>query len=128
MKLTLVRKVPTEFSTPGELSIEDKFECFTLEPPTREQKPRAIPVGTYTVIIAYSPKHGKNLPILQDVPGDEGIEIHVGNYPEDTQGCILVGMEEGVDSVLHSYIAYLNLFAKISNAIGSGDTVSITVS
>ena len=127
MKLTLNRKPSTEYSTPGELSIGDKFECFTLEPPVRIDKPNAIAVGEYRVVIVYSPKHGRMLPILQDVPDHNGIEIQIGNYPEDTLGCILVGKEEGVDHVIHSYVAFNEVFSKISNAIGSGDTVTITI-
>ena len=38
------------------------------------------------------PYDGK-LPRLLNVPGYEGILIHVGNTVEYTSGCILVGME-----------------------------------
>ena len=50
-----------------------------------------IPAGTYEVRITYSPKFGKNLPLLIGVPGRDGIRIHTGNKPEHSLGCILVG-------------------------------------
>lgn len=61
----------------------------------------AIPIGTYQISMdVVSPKFkdrswakpwkGK-LPRIQNVPGYSGVLIHVGNKPEDTLGCILVG-------------------------------------
>ena len=44
--------------------------------------------------ITYSSRFKKRLPIIKDVPGFTGIRFHTGNIPEDTDGCVLVGMEE----------------------------------
>lgn len=40
----------------------------------------AIPTGTYEVIFTYSVKYKKEMPILLNVPGFEGVRIHSGNY------------------------------------------------
>jgi len=52
----------------------------------------AIPAGTYKMILSYSPHFLKVMPEVLNVPGYSGIRIHSGNRPQDTLGCILVGM------------------------------------
>jgi hypothetical protein len=51
----------------------------------------AIPFGEYRVKLAMSPKRKIIVPWVENVPGFEAIQIHVGNEPKDTDGCILVG-------------------------------------
>jgi hypothetical protein len=75
----------------------------TLEPP---QGPKLITAGTYHVKKGYSPKHGRIVPILQDVPGHTMIEMHIGNDAEDTLGCILVGMTGATDWIGYSEVAF----------------------
>src|SRR5262249_11019059 len=89
MKLEVKRQWFTTRSTVGELFIDGVHFCYTLEPPTRDDeiKPRAIPVGTYDVRIGWSPKHHRLIPMVGGVPGFSGVEIHIGNYPRDTEGC-----------------------------------------
>ena len=52
----------------------------------------AIPEGTYKVKLAWSQKRGRKVPWLQNVPHFTGIQIHTGNVPKHTEGCILVGI------------------------------------
>ena len=42
------------------------------------------------------------MPFLLQVNGRVGIMIHPGNYPKDTQGCILVGRNLAKGSVSNS--------------------------
>lgn len=116
-ELTLIRKWFTPQSTIGELSIDGKFECFILEPPTLDPptKPRAVPEGRYKVVIAFSPKHQRDVPLLVDVPDFEGVEMHIGNFPRDTEACLLPGTLFRDDQVVNSTIAFNHLFPQIDD-------------
>jgi hypothetical protein len=109
--------------TMGNFYLEGQQVAFTLEPPKLDPpaKPRAIPAGTYKFIIAYSPVHGRLLPLLINVPDFTGVEIHIGNWPKDTKGCILVGKQQGDDVVEHSAEAFQEIFPKLT-----GGTIEIT--
>ena len=79
--------------TIGTLSIDNTYFCDTLENIIRTKKvpgKTAIPYGTYQVQLYFSPDHKKILPLLLNVEGYAGIEIHGGNTSADTKGCILV--------------------------------------
>jgi Family of unknown function (DUF5675) len=120
MNLKLVRKTFTEQSTIGELSVDGKFECFTLEDKVRAVKihgSTAIPEGIYEVIINFSQKFNKQLPLLLNVPNFEGVRIHSGNTAVDTEGCILVGQTKSPDFVGNSRKAFAVLFPKLEAAI-----------
>jgi hypothetical protein len=132
MNLFLVRKWFTDKSVTGELLIGEDFECFTLEDTPREGEKvpgkTAIPEGIYKIIITPSARFKRDLPFLVNVPGFEGIRIHAGNEPEDTQGCILVGLYRGRDFIGQSKAAFDKLFGKIEFALASGEFVTISVS
>lgn len=116
MKLVLQRQKSSGKSTQGQISIDGKFECFTLEDVERLQKIKgetAIPVGIYKVVLTQSPRFGRVLPLLVDVPNFEGIRIHPGNTDKDTEGCILVGQSYAKDFVGNSRAAFDKLFAKL---------------
>lgn len=121
MNLKVARKTFTENSTIGELSIDGKFECYTLEDKVRAMGVKiwgatAIPEGMYEIIINFSQKFQRFMPLLLKVPNFEGIRIHSGNTSADTTGCILVGRATGKDSVANSRLAYKTLFAKMEAA------------
>lgn len=50
-----------------------------------------LPNGIYTCTRYMSPKHGYVVFLVNDVPGHDHIEFHIGNYNRDSIGCILVG-------------------------------------
>lgn len=120
MNLRLLRKTFTENSTIGELSVNGKFECFTLEDKVRAVKihgKTAIPTGIYEITITFSDRFKKALPLLLNVPNFAGIRIHSGNTAADTEGCILVGTTKSPDKIGNSRVAFKALFGKIESAL-----------
>jgi len=127
MKIEIKRLHKTSKSTIGELTIDGKFECYTLEDTEREVKIKgetAIPKGTYKVIINESNRFKRLLPLLIDVPNFEGVRIHPGNSNHDTDGCILVGMNRSLDYITKSRKAFDLLFKKMQGA----KNITITIS
>lgn len=116
MKITIKRLHRTEHSTIGELSIDGKFECYTLEDKEREVKIKsetAIPKGEYKVIVNQSNRFKRLLPLLLNVSNFEGVRIHSGNSNHDTEGCILVGTTRSLDYIGNSRLAFEKLFKKM---------------
>ncbi len=87
----------------------------------------AIPEGTYPVVITWSPRFKKWLPLLVGVPKFSGIRIHAGNKPEDTQGCILVGENRVEGMVVNSRIWLKRLVDKIVEARERDEAVWVTI-
>lgn len=138
MLLELRREPSSQNCTLGSLYIDGEFECFTLEDIVREVPEQAvekwkipgetaIPAGTYEVIVNTSTRFQRLLPLLLDVPGFGGVRIHSGNVAADTEGCILVGAQQGSAAVLESRLAFIALFSKIQAAIERGETVYIRI-
>jgi hypothetical protein len=120
MIMYLVRRIFTDRSTIGELYLPDGFECYTLEDKVRPEKiPKitAIPYGTYRVVITYSNRFKRMMPLLLDVPNYTGIRIHSGNTERDTAGCILVGEKHGDNCLHHSVPAFDTLFNKLNSIL-----------
>lgn len=130
MKLTLIRKPSSASCTQGELLIDGVHECYTLEDVVRPVKVAgitAIPAGTYRVTVTMSPRFGRLLPLLNDVPGFSGVRVHPGNTAADTEGCILVGDAPAPDFLGKSRAAFDRLLAKINSAAVAGERIEIEV-
>jgi len=120
MKLLLKRIHKTDKSTIGELYIDGKFECYTLEDVERKDKvygKTAIPKGSYEVIMNMSNRFKKLMPLLLNVPNYEGVRIHTGNKAEDTEGCILLGKTRGIDFIGNSKKAVADFYTKLEKEL-----------
>lgn len=134
MELTLNRIFLGSSATIGELLINDKHLCDTLEDRVRPEGEKvygktAIPEGTYEVKLTHSPRFKKILPEILNVPNFSGIRIHTGNSSKDTEGCILVGTWDGEkeDWVGSSKIAFDELMSLLEEATNNKEKVTITV-
>lgn len=116
----------------GEMFIDGEYFCDTLEDKLRLTKvagKTGIPRGTYRVLITYSPRFNRMLPLLVNVPGFEGVRIHSGNSSKDTEGCILVGKwdEKTPDWISNSKATFDKLFAKLEDAVKNKEEITITL-
>lgn len=135
MNLTLIRDVFTEVSTTGKLFIENDEECFILEDQDRKLEAggtkiygrTAIPRGRYKIVLDWSPKYGRDMPHLLDVPQYEGIRIHTGNRAEDSEGCLIPGQDRVENYVRNSKLAFDALLQKMNIAWARGEEVWITI-
>ncbi|QOR58738.1 transpeptidase catalytic domain protein [uncultured phage cr10_1] len=134
MELTLNRIFLGSSATIGELLINDKHLCDTLEDRVRPEGEKvygktAIPEGTYEVKLTHSPRFKKILPEILNVPNFSGIRIHTGNSSKDTEGCILVGTWDGEkeDWVGSSKIAFDELMTLLEEATNNKEKITITV-
>lgn len=110
-------------STISELFIENEYQCLVLEDPVRPvkiPKETAIPYGIYEIVLSYSDKFDQLLPLLLNVPNFQGIRIHCGNKPADTEGCPLLGTSKDSDWISESRKAFNLVFPKIQTAMNIG--------
>lgn len=116
--------------------LEDTDRGFDSAQPDEISKEKihgrtAIPAGRYQVVITYSNRFRKKLPLLLDVPGFAGIRIHSGNRHVDTEGCLLPGMtywKDGADYVVGtSRTACERLQSAIGKALADGEEVWVTI-
>lgn len=152
MKLLLKRIALRPTYTIGRLFIDGERFCDTLEDKVRDTNKdgdlldegerkvyaqTAIPYGTYGVTLkVQSPKFRTRnayqfckgfLPRLLDVPHFEGILIHIGNKPEDSAGCILVGENKVVGGLTNSTATFRNLYERLKEADSRGEPIEIEI-
>lgn len=133
MHLEVHRTIFSDKATIGTLFINGNLECVTLEDRVREpgvkvQNETAIPVGIYKIILNESPKFGKIMPRLLDVPMFDGILIHSGNTDLNTHGCILVGEQIiNNDYIQGGSTAFPRIFQKLQQASENDESIDITI-
>lgn len=131
MKLARVQCDPDV--TIGDLMIDGKHAAWVCEDTVRPANAlkvfgqTAIPYGMYHIVITYSPHFKRDLPLLVDVPGFEGVRIHPGNTPEDTEGCLLPGLVRELKGVGQSVAAFSAIFPRIEAAIAAGERCTIEI-
>lgn len=134
MELRVERLWPRENYTVGRLYVNNEFFSNTLEDKERDlsSEPKvygetAIPKGKYKVVYNYSPKFGRNLPRLLNVPYFEGILIHPGNTAKDSLGCILVGKNTSKGMLSESRCTSDKLNELIDAAQRKGEEITIEI-
>lgn len=146
MLVKLNRILRTNEFTMGELYIDDKYICDTLEDrvrPLPEECPNtpkgndckckekvygqtAIPAGTYELKLTYSNRFKKILPEILNVPHFLGIRMHAGNTTADSDGCVLVGTwdDKNGNRLINSRIAF-DLLMHLLQSIDEPITITI---
>ncbi|MFR9543247.1 MAG: DUF5675 family protein [Rikenellaceae bacterium] len=137
MKLVLKRRFKGEKYTIGDLYIDGKYFCNTIEdtvrdlPATCPYTPKwrnceckekvygetAIPAGTYKITMEYSKTFNRTLPLLHNVEHFLGILIHSGNTEKHSAGCIIVGFNRVKGKVLDSLVTSNKLNEILSNTV-----------
>lgn len=142
MEIKLIRKYRNSNYCIDKLYINNTYFSDALEDPdrglissmslTKIQRIKikgntCIPYGTYNITITYSPKFKKNLPLVNNVKGFDGIRIHSGNTPKDTSGCILPGFNKIKGQVINSKDTTERLIALINTALSKGEKVTLEI-
>lgn len=153
MKIIVDRKWKKENYTIGRLFVDGVLFCNTLEDTDRELTQKmsstiirnkkipnqtAIPTGEYKITLdVVSPKFSKyeyymnvcngKLPRLLNVPGFDGILIHVGSTAANSSGCILVGYNKEKGRLSDSKIVFKELYQKMKKASDNGEDITIEI-
>ncbi len=136
MIITLRRDVLTTDYTLGQVSIDGVPFCFSLEDPVREEigergyfwqrrmkipGKTAIPSGRYPVIAWQSPRFGRLLPLMQNVPDFTYILMHGGNDVDDTDGCQIIGAKRDLKGRVWNCDAVVQEMTRRVKEAGAGN-------
>ena len=142
MEIQVNRIARKDGYTIGRMSLNRVYFCDTLEDTDRglnaamsvnevlSKKHKgitAIPTGKYDVILTFSPKFKRVLPLLLSVKGYEGVRIHAGNTTEDTEGCLLVGENKAKGQVLNSRATLERLMSVLLECEKRKEKISIII-
>lgn len=144
MRLKLKRVFKGEKYTIGKLYVNNIYFCDTLEDKVRDltKEPKvygqtAIPAGVYEIDMntvspkfknrSWAKKWGGIVPRLKNVPYFEGVLIHVGNSPDDSLGCVLVGDNQLIGKLVNSTIHFNRLMERLTKAKKNKETITIEI-
>ena len=141
MELLLERTWLKDKYTIGRLYVDSVFFCNILEDKVVDLNKNgtfdcgelkikghtAIPYGIYEIDITYSTKFKRELPILLNVPHFEGIRIHRGNTPKDTEGCLIPGENKEIGKVLNSTKYEIELIKLIKQSKLKNEKITIKI-
>ena len=142
LHFTLIRKYRKDAYTIGQLYVNGKFVCNTIEDVDRGlnnnmslaavlkvkvPNETAIPTGTYQLIVSMSPKFKRELIEVRGVVGFSGIRIHRGNTAADSAGCIIVGINTEKGKVTNSTMYETMVTKMVSDAIASNEECYLTI-
>jgi len=124
MNLLLNRESQTADATLGRFFAGNECLYYTCEDLQRAEKipgKTAIPCGRYKVVITFSNRFQKFLPLLLDVPGFTGVRIHSGNTAADTEGCILIGKVKTANGIGQSRAAMADFMPRLAEWLKAGE-------
>lgn len=152
MEITVIRRWKKDTYTIGDLYIDGKWFCNTIEDKDRnlyqgmslewikELKvygQSAIPYGRYKITMKIqSPKYANSkqyekcngyIPRLENVPGFDGILCHIGNTAKDSYGCILLGENKVKGMVVNSTTFFWKFYDILKKADDEGKDIYITI-
>jgi hypothetical protein len=132
LRIQILRASYNSGSITGEMSVNGRFIAHTLELPWRNNQSyvSSIPAREYPGFLRYDKTDGWRIQLV-DVPNRTGVQIHVGNYPTQIEGCVLVGKRviNARNEITDSALAYAELksaFYGSANPVASPN-VAITV-
>ena len=142
MEIRVKRIARKDGYTIGRMSLNGSYFCDTLEDTDRGLKSTmseeeilskkrkgitAIPTGEYDVILTFSPKFKRVLPLLLNVPGYQYIRVHHGNLPSSTDGCLLVGENKVKGQIINSRATLEKLMSVLLECEKKKEKVTITI-
>ena len=140
MELEIIRNPVENSPTMGKFFIDGEFHYYTLEDIDRGLTQEmslekikkikvygetAIPYGRYKVILTYSEKFKRILPLVLGVLGFEGIRIHRLNFDKQTLGCPGIGYGIEKFTITHSAKAEIDFLKILRN---TKETCWLTIS
>lgn len=126
----------------SKIYLNNKQVCVGLENPVRPQQKiagiTAIPAGTYELKLRrfggfhkkYSKlfkQYHKGMLEITKVPNFTDVLIHIGNFPKDTDGCLLIGeyavLDKNTPAIYDSKNSYFYFYQKIMPLVESGQVL-----
>ena len=87
----------------------------------------AIPAGNYYIDITYSSRFKKQLPIILNVKGFDGIRFHSGNSDKDSSGCVILGQNRVVGKVINSRVTCDKFISLLTGAKNKQEKITLTI-